>query len=1369
MAEVKLTFSGSNEALKRAALESAAALERLQQTGQSLTAETGKAQAAAERFIESLKREALQVTLGEQAIRRYQLEKANLTEAARREATTLMDAIDAHKRHEKAMDEAGKMAENLGRRLGGMANAAAAAGAALAVMITKQAISAAMEEEQSLLRVQAALRATGYAAGVTSGQIEGMVQRLKGESFFDDEKIRDAASALLHFRGVSGEVFEEALRLSADMAAAFGRELPGEAAKLGKALEEPGKNLRALADVGAVFDATEQKMLQTMNEGGRAFEARLAILAKVREGVGGTAKTMDQGLKKSTADVTEAWGDFLKTMGKSDLIGGNAARALKGAVEVIKDLDTQWKNSDFRRFGGFMIDSLGKLMSMVERGTGIGTRGGEQLQRWADEIGARSIADDARRAAADPGNHAEELAAQDGRAIQWQTERREAQRRATEEAAKAERKLRDEYDRTRASVERYVEALEKEAATLGMTEKEKKLYEAAQQASKLRTEEERRAFMDRARAAIEATEAGRALARQKKEEAEAQEKHYKALEQGTDALQRELDALIKHNDEFGKSREMIERETLAKMENALATMEVTSATEKERAELEKRIDLQRRLIDEGARADVLKAGKKEADELARAYERATDQIEQSLVDAIMRGGKSGRDILEGLFKTLVLRPLVEMSVNAGMQMMGMGPQGGQAGGRGGISLPGGVPGGFAGMLGSGISTVGGWLGSAGMAEFGAGMAGTFMGPTMAGSAAGLGAMAAQAIPYIGWAIAAAQILRSVFDDGPENPRVQLAFGRGGVNTNLGQIGFAQNQGGIDTAAAEQYFRTVTGLFNPITSRLGDDAMARVQGRLAGASQREFAFPEGDATAQGQILNETLRQIGIAVFEEVNPALADFLETLEATDDRIPNLVQGFIALTDAGAEIDRVIMQISDDVMGPLRAQLDALETQQERARGAFDAALAGDDPMVIAQAQQDLMAAVLQRYQAEMQMVRDLMAAIEQVQQQAYEFSLQMAQRINSVGGSIDTGAIAMGRATTIRGNLSTDPGRRAGQIQDYVGAIDTWYAARRAEIEARMDREAEAAARANAAYTAGLQAQQAINAARISGLQQELALTQQWQGMLDRTTQIIDQMRLTAVNPLAASGRLGLAEGDADLARVAYQSATGGARPEAAGRYVDALQRQLGLLGDVYQRPSMEYQQGYNDIIRQLTEVQGEARTEAERALDIQAEIERLTRMQNDLTERIQYSSAATAEATAQSSAELDALDEQARGYYEWARDEGEAAFAEQERRHREQLEAITGGMEPTLYMAQRQAETVAVLKEIQKAIATALATWGEQGAGGNGDGSAGGGRPSPDSEQKIVLEVDGQVLGSVMVPAIDKRIRQSGTVIKRAIANA
>lgn len=1333
MSEVKLTFTGSNEAFKRAALESANALEKLQQSGQSLTAETGKGQAAAERYIESLKREALQATLGEQAIRRYRLEKASLTAAARAEAESLIGAIEAHKRHEQAMESSGRMAEALGRRLGSLVNAAVTAGAALAVMITKEAIARAADEEQSLLRLNATVRATGQAAGFTADRIEQMVQKLKSETLFDDTQIREAASAILRFGNVSGETFQETLELSADIAAQMGTKMPAEAAKLARALEEPGKNLRALAEVGAVFRDEEIERIRVMNEAGRIQEAQAAILERVRGAVVDTAKEMNHGLKKTTVDVSQAWDDFLKTLAKTDLIGGNVSRALAGAVDVLKDLEDQWKNSDFRRGGGFALASAGKIFNAVGGGF-VAPGAGDWMQRKGAALGAQSFIDASRKREGMmdvPTAGADALAEVNGQLARME-ELNDRVAKGSADAlaavAKAAKRARDEYAGVKKSVEGWISVLEKEAATVGMTTEQKKLYEAGLMSAKLKTEEERKALMERtsaAAAALAIDEERRKQARHAKDDYERIQKiekeRLKALDDGTAAYERELEVLTKHNEAFGKSREAIERDTLAKLEAELAALDFAKSTIEEVKALEKRIELQRQIVVEGARSDVLKAGKREADETVKAYERANEQIKRSLTDAIMDGGKSAAQMLEGLFKNLVLRPVVEASVNAGMSLMGMGPQGGQGAGRGGPSLPGSVPGGFAGMLGTGISTVGGWVGSAGMAEFGAGMAGSFMGPTMAGSAASLGATFAQAIPYVGWAIAAYQILDSIFNDGRENPRVQLAFGRGGVNTGLGAIGFAQNQGGIDTPAAEQYFRTVTGIFSPLTAGLGADALGRIQGRLAATPQREFAFPEGDQAAQAQIFNETLRQIGIAVFQEVNPALAAFLETLDAADDRIPNIVQGFVALTDAGAEIDRVIVQITDDVMGPMRAQLDALETQQERARAAFDAALEGDDPMAVAQAQQALMTSIVSRYQAEMQMVRQLADQISAIEQAAYQFSLSIAQKINAVGGSIDTAAISMNRATAIRGGLSSDPGRRVGQIQDYVGAVDAWYAARRAEIERRMDQEAQASAAAAQAAASALQAQQAVNAQRIEGLQRELALTQQWRGVLDRITQIIDQMRLTATNPLAASGRLGLARGDSDLARIAYQGAAGEARTAAAGRYVEALQRQLGLAGEVFQRPSMEYQDAYNDIIRQLTEVQGEARTEAERALDLQAEIARLTEVQNALTERIQQSGAATAAATAQSSAELDALDAQARDYYEWARGEGETAYAEQERRHREQLDAITGGMDVELYMAQRQSQVADDLREIKEAILRYLDGFDPGFAGSGAAGSA------------------------------------------------
>lgn len=50
---------------------------------------------------------------------------------------------------------------------------------------------------------------------------------------------------------------------------------------------------------------------------------------------------------------------------------------------------------------------------------------------------------------------------------------------------------------------------------------------------------------------------------------------------------------------------------------------------------------------------------KSAQELQQAYERAYEQISQGLTDALIQGGKSAADYIKGLFRTMILRPLLE--------------------------------------------------------------------------------------------------------------------------------------------------------------------------------------------------------------------------------------------------------------------------------------------------------------------------------------------------------------------------------------------------------------------------------------------------------------------------------------------------------------------------------------------------------------------------------------------------------------------------------------------------------------------------------------------------------------------------------------
>lgn len=86
---------------------------------------------------------------------------------------------------------------------------------------------------------------------------------------------------------------------------------------------------------------------------------------------------------------------------------------------------------------------------------------------------------------------------------------------------------------------------------------------------------------------------------------------------------------------------------------------------------------------DGAVKDAMAETAKEA---ADEWKRTADKIEDSLIDALMDGGKSGAEYIEGLFRTMVLRPVLQAIVSpvAGAVTSALGfsgaAQAGQAGG-----------------------------------------------------------------------------------------------------------------------------------------------------------------------------------------------------------------------------------------------------------------------------------------------------------------------------------------------------------------------------------------------------------------------------------------------------------------------------------------------------------------------------------------------------------------------------------------------------------------------------------------------------------------------------------------------------------------
>lgn len=109
---------------------------------------------------------------------------------------------------------------------------------------------------------------------------------------------------------------------------------------------------------------------------------------------------------------------------------------------------------------------------------------------------------------------------------------------------------------------------------------------------------------------------------------------------------------------YGLGKAAVEGLTIARLEEARAIVVAHGATADQLKDLDAEIAARKRIQTSLAQKDVLDANAKAAEEAKRAWERITDDVNQSLADAIMNGGMDGGELLKRYFKTLVLTPTI---------------------------------------------------------------------------------------------------------------------------------------------------------------------------------------------------------------------------------------------------------------------------------------------------------------------------------------------------------------------------------------------------------------------------------------------------------------------------------------------------------------------------------------------------------------------------------------------------------------------------------------------------------------------------------------------------------------------------------------
>lgn len=129
-----------------------------------------------------------------------------------------------------------------------------------------------MEAAQAQLR--AALVSTGEAAGFNEEQLARMAQRISSETTKSTADVTNAQTRLLTYTNLVGQEFADALQLTIDQSVRLGISVEQSAEIIGRALQEPSKAMAALGRQGFTLDASQRRLLISLEQTGRTAISR---------------------------------------------------------------------------------------------------------------------------------------------------------------------------------------------------------------------------------------------------------------------------------------------------------------------------------------------------------------------------------------------------------------------------------------------------------------------------------------------------------------------------------------------------------------------------------------------------------------------------------------------------------------------------------------------------------------------------------------------------------------------------------------------------------------------------------------------------------------------------------------------------------------------------------------------------------------------------------------------------------------------------------------------------------------------------------------------------------------------------------------
>lgn len=235
---------------------------------------------------------------------------------------------------ERQVDKSTKKIKN---SLSSLKGAIGGALAGIGLASTIRAIAAnTIEAENAIRQLEARLKSTGNAAGLSSDQLQDLASELQKITTFGDDAILAMQGVLLTFTNIKGDVFKDATRAILDLSIAMGQDLQSSAVQLGKALNDPVKGITALSKIGVAFTDDQKKLIKAFDETGNRAAAQRIILNELRTEFGGAAEAAANTFGGALTQLQNAFGDLLEGNGGLN----DATASIKELTKFLQDPET---------------------------------------------------------------------------------------------------------------------------------------------------------------------------------------------------------------------------------------------------------------------------------------------------------------------------------------------------------------------------------------------------------------------------------------------------------------------------------------------------------------------------------------------------------------------------------------------------------------------------------------------------------------------------------------------------------------------------------------------------------------------------------------------------------------------------------------------------------------------------------------------------------------------------------------------------------------------------------------------------------------------------------------------------------------------